>query len=229
MSRRASYPEWVTKYVKNGQYVNKVNGNYYLYSAHSERKEGISHPVRVCDGYIGRITQEEGLIPSRGRKGSTSKAPVVSQPNVWAFGIHAAILMCTDRIRTGLQRSYPSHGSLIYVMSILDTVYGQCSQVLYEMSVLSFAFPGLTIPVSSTSSEIQSGVERGKKMISDTIRKTYGNDWTLLQAYLSLSVVVRNTRGYKATDVQGYASDLVTKYGLKLDTAAFEALNRKDG
>ncbi|MBR1708756.1 MAG: hypothetical protein IJ719_08010 [Clostridia bacterium] len=227
MPRRASRPEWVAKYVQSGQYVNKVNSNYYLYSAHSERKEGIPYPVRVCDGYIGRITQEEGLIPSKGRNRSASQTPAVSPPNVWAFGVHAAILKCTDKIQSGLQRSSPDHASLIYVMSILDTVYGHSNQVLYEMSVLSFAFPGLTIPVSGASSEVQSGIERGKKMIRDAIQKTYGDDWALLQAYLSLSVIVKNTRGYKVTDIQSYASDLVTKYGLKLDTAAFEELNRK--
>lgn len=232
MSRIASYPDWVQKYVQKGQYVNKNNGKYYLYSAHSERREGVSHPVRVCDGYIGRITQEDGLIPSRKRENSASTAPSVPKacrtPVVWVFGICMAVMKCSEGILRSLTENYDDKASLIYVMSILENLYGKSNQSLYEMSVLSFAFPNLTIPRSDSSPVIQTALEQGKQMIADAISKTYGDDWPLLRAYLSASVVIKNNRGYKVTDVYGYAPDLFRKYSLQFDTNAFESLLQKD-
>ena len=60
-----NYPEWVLKHKKKGTYINVANGKYYLYAAHSERVPGTSKVRRVCDGYLGRITEKEGLIPPR--------------------------------------------------------------------------------------------------------------------------------------------------------------------
>ena len=231
MPRVASYPDWVQKHIQKGQYVNKVNGNYYLYSAHSERREGISHPVRVCDGYIGRITQEDGLIPSKKRGDSTptvsSHPKRCSKPAVWVFGLCLAVIKCSETILLGLTRNYTENAALIYVMSILELLYGKSNQSLYEMSVLSFAFPNLTIPDPCSNPVIQTGLERGQRMISDAINKTYRDDWPLLRAYLSASVVIKNNRGYKVTDVYGYAPDLFRKYNLQLDDEAFESLIQK--
>ena len=232
MPRIASYPDWVQKHIQKGQYVNVKNGNYYLYSAHSERREGVSHPVRVCDGYIGRITQEDGLIPSRKRENPASTASSVpkkcSSPVVWVFGICIAVMKCSEAILRGLTKSYAENAPLIYVMSILEVLYGKSNQSLYEMSVLLFAFPNLTIPEPNSIPVIQTALERGKRMIADVINKTYGDDWSLLCAYLSASVVIKNTRGYKVTDVYGYAPDLFGKYRLQLDFNAFESLLQKD-
>ena len=60
----ADYPDWVMKYKKKGTYINKVGDKYYLYAAHSERVKGTDKVRRVSDGYLGRITEKDGLIPS---------------------------------------------------------------------------------------------------------------------------------------------------------------------
>ncbi|MBO6215432.1 MAG: hypothetical protein J6N76_07840, partial [Lachnospiraceae bacterium] len=61
----ADYPEWVMKYKKKGTYINKVGDKYYLYAAHSERIKGTNKVRRVSDGYLGRITEKDGLIPAK--------------------------------------------------------------------------------------------------------------------------------------------------------------------
>ena len=61
MPRKANYPEWVTKHLEKGIYVNRVGDKYYLYRAHSERKPGNRNPVRVFDGYVGTVTEKDGL------------------------------------------------------------------------------------------------------------------------------------------------------------------------
>lgn len=56
-----SYPDWVLQHKKKGTYVNCVKGRYYLYAAHSERVPGTKKVKRICDGYLGRITEEAGF------------------------------------------------------------------------------------------------------------------------------------------------------------------------
>lgn len=62
-----NYPDWVMAHKKKGTYVNKVGNKYYLYAAHSERIKGTDKVRRVCDGYLGRITKEDGFIPANNR------------------------------------------------------------------------------------------------------------------------------------------------------------------
>ena len=67
----ANYPDWVLKHKRKGTYINRVKDKYYLYAAHSEREPGTGKVKRVCDGYIGRITEKDGLILSKPKiKGS---------------------------------------------------------------------------------------------------------------------------------------------------------------
>jgi len=57
-----AYPEWVLKHKTKGTYINCINGRYYLYGAHSERIPGTKKVKRIFDGYLGRITEEDGFI-----------------------------------------------------------------------------------------------------------------------------------------------------------------------
>ncbi len=61
----ANYPDWVMKHKKKGTYINRSNDKYYLYAAHSERIKGTKKVKRISDGYLGRITEEDGLIPPK--------------------------------------------------------------------------------------------------------------------------------------------------------------------
>ena len=65
-------------------YVNKSGGRYYVYAAHSERIKGTGKVRRVSDGYLGRITEDEGFIPARSRVGETVYA--------YEYGLSHAIL-----------------------------------------------------------------------------------------------------------------------------------------
>lgn len=101
MPRKANYPEWVTRHLKTGQYVNKKGDSYYIYSAHSERREGISHPVRVSDGYLGRITEKDGFIPAKKKRKPPDRAD--STPLLHSFGLELRGPGC----RSCLYRKYP--------------------------------------------------------------------------------------------------------------------------
>lgn len=97
MSRKTDYPEWVLKYKRPGTYINKSGDKYYLYAAHLERVEGKKYPVRVCDGYLGRITEKDGLIPV--------KSMIQGIPETFEIGLSYVILSCTYGILKGLRTS----------------------------------------------------------------------------------------------------------------------------
>jgi len=62
---KANYPDWVLKYKSKGVYVNKKGDTYYLYRAHCVYDKSTGKNKRISDGYIGRVTKEDGFIPVR--------------------------------------------------------------------------------------------------------------------------------------------------------------------
>ena len=53
------YPDWATKYKRQGTILRKKNNDsYLLFSAHSERQKGKKYPVLVQEELIGTITKD---------------------------------------------------------------------------------------------------------------------------------------------------------------------------
>ena len=126
-----AYPDWVLKHKKKGTYVNCVKGRYYLYAAHSERVPGTGKVNRVCDGYLGRITEADGLIPSRYK---TDKRIVVHEYGVSAFllGYCANVF---DRLRADVD------ADSVLVAAVLEVVHGACDARSLARSHLSVLYP----------------------------------------------------------------------------------------
>ena len=165
--KKADYPDWVMKYKTKGTYINRVGDKYYLYAAHSERIKGTDKVRRVSDGYIGRITQADGLIRSKPKL----KKPPVS----FETGLSFTILSVTSDIRKGLKISYRKNGDLIYCCAILSFIYGSYSLMLYERSYLSMHIPDLVIP-ERLPPTVLIGIDRGKRMLNDTLSNLFGED-----------------------------------------------------
>ena len=128
-----AYPDWVLKHKKKGTYVNCVKGRYYLYAAHSERVPGTGKVNRVCDGYLGRITESDGLIPSRYK---TDKRIVVHEYGASAFLLgYCADLF--DRLR-----AYVDADSVM-VAALLAVVHGTYDERALSRSHLSVLYPGV--------------------------------------------------------------------------------------
>ncbi|MFI3173499.1 MAG: hypothetical protein R3Y58_14185 [Eubacteriales bacterium] len=171
----ANYPDWVLKHKKKGTYINKVGDKYYLYAAHSERIKGTNKVRRVSDGYLGRITQEDGLIPSRSKD--------VLSPASFELGMSYVILQSTQDILLGLQHSFSKNGTYIYVCSVLNVIYQCYSHELYQHSYLHLAFANLTIP-HHFPKNIQTAITRGTRMIQDKLHSKFGDDFPLVKVYL---------------------------------------------
>ena len=180
MSRRADYPEWVLKHLSKGVYVNKVGDKYYLYKAHSEKIPGTTKSRRVSDGYLGSITEDKGFIPAK------KKNPRIT---TFDYGLPFVVDSCCQLIHKGLRVTYRKNGTLVYVCSMLSFLYGLFSQELLETSWLSIRYPGITIPEKPSEAAF-SAITRGTRMISDTVSRTYGEDWNLLRAHFASYVLV---------------------------------------
>lgn len=201
----ANYPDWVMKYKKKGTYINKVGNKYYLYAAHSERIKGTNKVKRVSDGYLGRITEDNGLIPPKDKV----TPPIVT----YEFGFSFAICSCTAQILCGLRKSFLDHGDLVYVCSILSYIYGMHDRELWERSYLCLRFDSVLYPDTFTSAQV-SGIKRGCRMITDTVTKHFGDDLPLVRAYFSNIHLVRVNRKLYVSETTAHIQTLSEKYSI---------------
>jgi len=163
----ATYPEWIMKYKEKGTYVNFAKGKYYLYAAHSERVPGTKKVKRICDAYLGRITEEDGLIPPKDKVAGTVA--------VLEYGLSTLLLSIGSNIHKGLRRTFTKNGDFTMAAAILSFIYGKYDDNLFRHSYLSMRFPELDFKVPITPAQA-SGIDRGFRMIKDTMLRTFGDD-----------------------------------------------------
>lgn len=213
MRQKANYPDWVLKYKEKGTYINFVKPDkYYLYAAHSERVKGTDKVVRVCDGYIGRITQKDGLILSKKKR-----PPEDNNTYLLELGSAMAVWTGTERIRTGLNRTYGDMGDWVYAMSTVAYLHGGFwTDELFQSSYLSVLLKDMKKP-SVVNESLKSGIDRGVRMITDTMQKTYGNDLTALLAYAGTVGVIRKNNQYSITYICPAADALFRKYRIPME------------
>ena len=178
----ADYPDWVLAHKKKGTYINRVGDKYYLYAAHSERVPGTDKVRRVSDGYIGRITERDGLIPA--------KRKLSGDIYVYEYGLSETVLRLCGRIRTGLKREFKANADLVMASGVLLFMYGRAAPELYETSWLSLAMPGLDIEGGLTDKQ-RVGAERACRMAKDRMAARFGDE---LQAAMELLPLVRKVR-----------------------------------
>lgn len=169
----ANYPDWVMKYKKKGTYINHANGKYYLYAAHSERIKGTKKVKRICDGYLGRITEDEGLIPPKDK--------VSGNVEVFEYGRSKTILLLCKDIYTGFKRTFKQNADFVMVASILSYLYGQYDNSLLNQSFLSILFPDIDLSKKATLKQ-QTSINRGFLMIADILSRSFKEhlDYSLL-------------------------------------------------
>ena len=163
----AIYPDWIMKYKEKGTYINYVKGKYYLYAAHSERVPGTKKVKRVCDAYLGRITEEDGLIPPKDK--------VTGTVSVLEYGLSSLILSICGNIHKGFRRTFSKNGDFVMVAAILSFIYGKYDYGLFRYSYLSVCFPELDFEIPPTEAQA-SGIDRGFRMVKDNMLCTFGED-----------------------------------------------------
>lgn len=205
MLGKSNYPDWVLEYKQPGTYINKVGDKYYLYAAHSERVEGKKYPVRVCDGYLGRITQKDGFIPV--------KSKIQDVPQAFEVGLSYTFLSFSGHILSALEKSYRKYGTLVFCCSILSYIHEMHSRDLFLNSCLHILFPSVEYPGSFTRPQLV-GIERGIRMLADTIPKRLGNDLGEILAYFPDVRLLKINGDYYLTPLTQKVSELSEKYGI---------------
>jgi hypothetical protein len=183
----ADYPDWVMKHKKKGTYINHVKGKYYLYSAHSERIPGTNKVRKVSDGYIGRITQKDGLIPARDK--------VAGDVIVYKYGLHMTALALSELIFKGLKREFRGSASRILVTGILLAIEKTSDEDTFNSSYLKVIFPDVSISQALTEKQ-QTGVERCQRMVSDKLNTAFGDDNNISAKLDRVYAVYANKRKY---------------------------------
>lgn len=201
----ADYPDWVLAHKVKGTYVNKVGDRYYLYAAHSERVPGTKKIRRVCDGYLGRITQEHGLIPPK------DKFP--KHIRSYEYGLSSLILSVCSNIHKGLRRSFVVNGDLIMAASVLSYLYGFYSEELFRHSWLSLRFPLVQFPDPLTPQQIN-GIDRGTRMIEDTMTRKFGDDLIRVKAAFSQVTLFSADQRLCCCELPDSVSTFVQQYSL---------------
>lgn len=90
-----SYPEWVKKYITANQEVRKVRDKYYLYKKSTFYDKELKRSRSKTECYLGRITEEYGLIP----KGDKRKLP--RKPRARKKPVLPAVTVC-DNVEYGI-------------------------------------------------------------------------------------------------------------------------------
>jgi hypothetical protein len=208
----ADYPEWVLRHKKKGTYVNCQNGKYYLYAAHSERVPGTSKVRRVSDGYIGRITEDDGLIPAK-RK--------LSEPvHVFEYGLSATILSLGDNIRMGLGREFRGATDFVMAGGALLLMHGEVRHEHYEASWLSVRLPGLDMRRVPTDKQ-RVGMERAQRMMADSLKKHFGDAYTAAVALLPLVKAVRMGDEAVIAGMPDGVKEFLWQQGLKFEEVQY--------
>jgi len=203
-----NYPDWVMAHKKKGTYINFVNGKYYLYAAHSERIPGTKKVRRVSDGYIGRITQEEGLILARDK--------VAGDVCVYEYGLCMTVLNICDNLVTGFRREFRSATDFVLVSSILWETSGKCDRETFEGSYLSIKYPEVNICKEPTDKQ-RTGIERGRRMVADMMSRRFGEELPEARERLSKIYMVKiNSRFYRSK-ISVEANKWLKKHTIELE------------
>lgn len=161
----ANYPEWVLAHKQKGTYLNVVNGKYYLYAAHSERIPGTGKVRRISDGYIGRITEKDGLIPARDN--------LAGGVAVYEYGLCMAFLALCGDVLKGLRREFRSATEKVFIAGILSAAYGGCGDDEYRWSYLSVKYPDISYKNLTDKQRV--GAQRCARMAADILHRQFGD------------------------------------------------------
>lgn len=161
-----AYPPWVMEHKKKGMYVNKINETTYrIYRGHSERIKGTKKVKRVVDEYIGTITEEGGLQPTKPKvKGEVRTVRYGGYAILWWY--------CRTQI-AGVLKRMGEDGPPVVATALLHVMYGDANPFYYECDWVGVAHPGVLLPLSAS---LESEAKRVARGLGTTLGSALGGD-----------------------------------------------------
>lgn len=199
-------PDWVLKYKTKGIYVKKTKSGYALYRGHSERVEGKSYPVFRCDEYLGIVTEQDGLVPSR--------PPVKGQIRVLRYGFCQVAEASCKVLRRNPQR-LGLDAEVLYVKAVLG-FEGKESQRGYEGSWLSILFPGLDLDRSLDEREMQF-LTNLRRQVGSKLEDSFGDEGEELLSLCSDLYAVHVNGLWHLSDLPDRLRHLASKHSISLE------------
>ena len=147
------HPEWALKYKTKGTELRNIKGRFYLYRVSSKWNKEKKVTQKITHEMIGRITEQDGLIPRGTKKNiatkseanhKTSSTPV----SVKEFGASTYLREISCDITNALARHFPQTYREIIVLAIGRLLHQSPLKnmaFLYESSMLSTHYPDLDL------------------------------------------------------------------------------------
>lgn len=197
-----SYPDWVLKHKTKGVYVLKKKDAYYLYRAHSQRIKGTNKVKRVFDGYIGRVTEEDGFIPVKDK--------ITGDIKVFDFGLTVfCYSLCFD-IYKGFKSSHRTFADTIFASAIFQALNFDIS--CFSMDALSLLLPKFSIKHLSKT-DIITQIDRCTSMILYYLEhKVDADDLILIKKLFPSIHIVYVNDSYRVSSFDSQVQNLLDKY-----------------
>ncbi len=202
----SSLPDWVLKYKKKGIYARKTKYGYALYRGHSERVPGKKYPVFRCDKYLGIVTEEHGLTPSR--------PPVKPGIKVLRYGLCRVIESSCAVLRKNPQR-LGMDAEMLFVRAVLG-IEGKESPQGFASSYLSLMFPSVDMHKRLSDQE-KHHLASMRRQVSSKLRDRYGDDHDELLALSSDVYAVYVNGTWHLSEVPERLKVLAVNHAVVLD------------
>jgi transposase len=122
---KSPHPKWATKYRTAGTELRLIGGKYYLYQVSSKWNSEKKRAQKISGKVIGRITQEEGLIPSEKRalRETVAKGMQIKTVSVKEYGAFHYLTKQGTGIIEALEAIFPQQGKLIFTVAFLRLMH----------------------------------------------------------------------------------------------------------
>ena len=171
-------PEWASIYIEPGKTVKTKSGKFYLYEQKCHYDKTKKHKNSVTNIYLGRITKEDGFIPSKTHRSAHMPESVVSKH----YGAYAVITKYCRDVLERLGAQFGEYANLIFTIASLrvleKTPYCELEDAYSESF---FSVFDKTLPMSKSSlSSFLHGLARHKEQFKSYMRKDIEEDDTLI-------------------------------------------------
>ena len=198
------YPDWVLVHKAKGKEIRCINGKYYLYLVHTQRVDG--KVKKFTDKYLGRITQEDGLIPP-------SDKPI--EYVVKEYGLTAFIFSTCDIIINSIIERFPVRHPKLISLAILKYFFNNNLDE-FNNHYVSIIFPNVII--KNESNTIQNETSRITSMFNHAVTKVLEPlSLTEFKAQISSLYIVGVKDKWTVASYNDNVKALIDKYKIKLE------------
>ena len=172
--KKIQHPDWATKFKAKGTELRFINNRYYLYKITSKWDKIKKKTKKITLEMIGRITEENGLIP-KGTKKSLLVKKIKTPISTKEYGASKFLEELGGDIKSKLQIFFPELWTSIFVMAIQRLLYQS------PLKNMSFYYEGSYLSQSHPS------IDLSKNAIT-TLMQVLGNDREKITSFLKVFI-----------------------------------------